>query len=198
MSTPLNSFAKISGIVHQLNILGHVYILFYCYKWSYYLTDCPLFTLETHHGTLYGSWDIMSRQCLDFKIYWQKCLAKCTSSIYQAMYTYYCSSKNGHLPEQIALSSHGKNMMAPDQKLEKWCVYRVLTLKFIGKNVWHSAPAQYMRPCIHIILLVETVIYWTDCPLCARETHDDTIPGSWEMMSRQCLDFKINWHKCLA
>ncbi len=64
-----------SGIVHQLNILGHVYILLFWYKRSFSQTDCSVFAQKIHDGTLPESWEMMSRQCLDFKIHWQKCLA---------------------------------------------------------------------------------------------------------------------------
>ncbi len=147
-----------SGIVRQLNILGHIYILFYMYKLSYYRTDCPLFTKETHDGTLPESWEMMFRQCFYFKILGQKFLASCTSSIYEAMYTYYCSCTNGHHPELIALSSQRRNMIDMYHKVEKWCLDSVYTLKFIGKYVCHSAPAQYIMPYIHIILQVQMVI----------------------------------------
>ncbi len=58
-----------SGVVRQLNILGHIYILLFWYKRSSFRTDCPLFARETHDGTLPESWEMKSRQCLDFKIY---------------------------------------------------------------------------------------------------------------------------------
>ncbi len=64
-----------SGIVRQLNILGHIYILLFWYKWSSFQTDCPLFGWETHDGTIPESLEMKSRHCLDFKIHWQKCLA---------------------------------------------------------------------------------------------------------------------------
>ncbi len=148
-----------SGIVNQLNRWGYVYILLFCYKWSSSHTDCSVFPWETHDGTLPESWQMMSRQCLNFKIPLQKCLALCTSSIYEAMYTYYCSCTNGHLPKQVVLSSYGIYIMAPYNKVDKWCLNSVYTLKFISKNGWHSALAQQMRPWIHIIVMVQMVIF---------------------------------------
>ncbi len=123
-----------SGIVHQLNIWGDLYILLFLYKWTSSRTDCPVFAWETHDGNLPGSWQMMCRQCLNFK------MAKMFGivdqldiwgHVYMLLFWYKRSSS-----EQIDLSSHGKHMMAPYQEVDSWLTYVCrLYIYFTGNSI---------------------------------------------------------------